>query len=166
MRLKWRAGICSPDQTRTTVWKPPFTDPRPEAPETSFVYIVVIGNAKGVIAKAVLSMKGISRISKILKASRLSLKKGSFSKRPLFPTDTEWYTDWVTEVMLIIGCSRGTNWGFLYKHRIRLSLAFTVVFLSWNSSLSPHPQRSELTESDQSRKSRFSKFLGSELKKI
>ena len=26
--LKWGAGICSPDQTRTTVWKPPFTDPR------------------------------------------------------------------------------------------------------------------------------------------
>ena len=28
MRLKWGAGIRSPDQTRTTVWKPPFTDPR------------------------------------------------------------------------------------------------------------------------------------------
>ena len=28
LRLKWGAGICSPDLTRTTVWKPPFTDPR------------------------------------------------------------------------------------------------------------------------------------------
>ena len=26
MRLKWGAEIRSPDQTRTTVWKPPFTD--------------------------------------------------------------------------------------------------------------------------------------------
>ena len=28
LRLKWGSGICSPDQSRTTVWKPPFTDPR------------------------------------------------------------------------------------------------------------------------------------------
>ena len=34
MRLKWGAGICSPDQTRTTVWKPPFTDPRTTALES------------------------------------------------------------------------------------------------------------------------------------
>ena len=27
LRLKWGAGICSPYQTRTTVWKPLFTDP-------------------------------------------------------------------------------------------------------------------------------------------
>ena len=27
LRLKWGAGTCFPDQTRTTVWRPPFTDP-------------------------------------------------------------------------------------------------------------------------------------------
>ena len=28
MRLKWGAGICSPDPTRTIVWRPPFAEPR------------------------------------------------------------------------------------------------------------------------------------------
>ena len=28
LRSKGGAGICSPDQTRTTIWKPPLTDPR------------------------------------------------------------------------------------------------------------------------------------------